>query len=135
MTKERLSRLQRWILLQCYKRGKDHYATPSYWLNRHYLVYYSVKGYLKQDKVKKRVQELQKGFGRIYNEEQQYRLYKYRFEISITGSLRNLWRKGLVELFDKDRIWLSKRKDYGYRQVAVYMQLTDKGVKLIEGKS
>ena len=135
MAKERLSKLQKWILLKLYEAGKDHYATPNYWRSRHYLVHNRIKEYLKLEKVKKYFSDHEKAWRKIQpshyiSEEEKQNWFKDKFEVSTTNSLKNLAKEGYVELLNKDR-W-SINLNSGYRQVTVFVQLKDKGVEAVE---
>ncbi|MBA7580558.1 hypothetical protein ES708_22451 [subsurface metagenome] len=130
MAKERLSKLQRWILTKCYEKGNDHHATPNYFCGRHFLVSHRIEDYLKLEKVKKYFSKLEEAWKKPISEKCRYNRFKYGFEVSATNSLRNLARKGYIKLLDKSRLPILL--DSGYRQATIFVQLKDRGVKTVE---
>lgn len=136
MAKERLSKLQKWILTKCYEAGKDYYATPDYWRGRHYLVFNRIKEHCEEHKeeIEEHFNEIAKVYKKYIGPEERkrssYNWFKDEFEVSTTNSLKSLAKKGYVKLLNKDR-W-TIRLDSRYRQATVFVQLTDKGVKAVE---
>lgn len=68
MSKERLSKLQKWILLECYKYEESKYSMWRYYI----LKYFGLSKYS--------------------------RIGRNKAEVSITRSLKNLFKKGYIDL-------------------------------------
>ncbi|MBA7500642.1 hypothetical protein ES704_03402 [subsurface metagenome] len=119
MAKERLSKLQKWILKKCYEQGKNHYSTDDYSIARITLVIWRTKEYLETEEVKKYFEEVGKAYKRYINEEKKQKWFRYKFEISTTNSIKNLYSKGYIKV---EKRWLVIKR----------VRLTDKGIKAVK---
>jgi len=129
LSKERLSKLQKWILKKCYGKGKDHYATPDYFIGRITLVVWRIREYLETKEIKEYFDGLVK-IGRYTNEKERLDWFRSKFEVSTTNSLKNLARKGYIDLLGTQRIRI--RPDSRYHWATKDVQLTDKGIKAVK---
>ncbi|MBA7556683.1 hypothetical protein ES705_49399 [subsurface metagenome] len=111
MSKERLSKLQRWIL------GKLNNAKTNCGYYRPYRRRDLVKEYKKEfpEEITKERDKLEKRTGRKFTSWWAHYCWNHQFQVVLTNSLKNLRKKDLVMLLGDNSI-----------------QLTDKGTMLIE---
>lgn len=119
MSKERLSKLQKWILKKCYEQGKDHYIFDDYSVARVSLVIWRIREYLETKEIKEYFDRLLKTMKRYVDEGEKLNWFRYKFEISTTNSIKNLLSKGYIQV---ERRWLVIKR----------VRLTDKGIKTVE---
>ncbi|MBA7549076.1 hypothetical protein ES705_41549 [subsurface metagenome] len=111
MSKERLSKLQKWIL------GKLNNAKTNCGYYRPYRRRDLVKEYEKDfpEELTKEGDELEKRTGRKFNSQWIHYCWNHQFQVVLTNSLKNLRKKDLITIYGNDDI-----------------RLTDKGTLLIE---
>jgi len=119
LSKERLSKLQKWILKKCYEQGKGHYISFDYSVARISLVFWRTKEYIETKEIKKYFDELLKTIKRYVSERERINWFRYKFEISTTNSIKNLLAKGYIQ-------------EEGFKFVIKRIRLTDKGIKTVE---
>ncbi|GAI81739.1 unnamed protein product, partial [marine sediment metagenome] len=111
MAKERLSKLQKWIL------GKLNNAKTNYGYYCPYRRRDLAKEYEKDfpEELTKLKEVMDKRTGRDWSSQWIHYCWNHQFQVVLTNSLKNLRKKDLITIYDNDDI-----------------RLTDKGTMLIE---
>ena len=153
MAKERLSQLQRWILLQCYNEGKydgkydnresGSFAKVDYYIQRHELIVRQIDEYYKEyGKPEFTYQETVEWLDNevlILHDQKKEKEAKNRIrnklEVALTNSIKNLRKKGYItdlpiveyptEKLPPGEIWIGFQS---WRWQGIW--LTNKGIEL-----
>lgn len=145
MAKERLSQLQRWILLQCYNEGKydrryddrksGSFAKVDYYIQRHELIVRQIEKYYKEYGEPEFTYEKTSNFfgdgDEVYTlhdqkkEKEGRNRIRNKLEVALTNSIKNLRKKGYIVP------WPTEWTPEYWRWQGIW--LTDKGVEVVEG--
>lgn len=138
MAKERLSKLQKWILTRCYEDGK-HDHKVAYYIKRQQLVAKRISEYYEEHGKPKFITERVEIWGEMtdLHDSKKEKLadnrIKAKLEVALINSMRNLVKKGYLGGFLYEfpnscpwDVWQKEKwKWYG-------IWLTDKGIELVK---
>lgn len=138
MAKERLSKLQRWILLQCYNEGeydlKKHHRRDiggwhkNYYISRRVLFKRLLNKHYEDTKEKylEYFEAVEKWISKKINDEGRKDWFRWSLQVLLTNSIRNLLKKGCIETSHTS----FGRKLYHYTHIK-NLWLSAKGLSLI----
>jgi len=138
MAKERLSQLQRWILLQCYNEGEYDYKKhrwrdiggwrKNYYISRRVLFIRLLNKNYEDNKGRylEYFEAVEKWISRKIDDEGRKGWFRWRLQVLLTNSIRNLLKKGCIETSSTSL----GRKLSSYTHIK-NLWLSDKGLSLI----
>lgn len=142
IAKERLSKLQRWILLQCYNEGEYNYKKfnekygyrliggmgKDYFISRRLLFKRLLNKYYEDNRGRysEYFEAVEKLISKKIDDEGRKDWFRWRIQVLLTNSIRNLNKKGCIETIHSS----VGRKLYQYTHIKS-LWLSTKGLSLI----